>query len=561
MDKKKVKDSILSQAITPKIDLNIFDRVSQSIDSVFDPSYWVLRELDVDLYDNQIQILENVVDLKVKYLAIIGARSSGKSFGVAAGLIKLCQDVPGIQICVFGPKAAQAIRLLDEIMYRILNDKTKERFINKDRTNKSFLVFRNGSTILAQSAAEETEGEGFHGDVLVIDESQRVSDFSFSQRLAPMISSSSIGKIIQLGVPLYKGHFWKAFNNPQYVKLIYSWRNCPKLFQAGTLLIDGVRYPRVIIEQMPKSIKIATFPTHPELWFESTTQMSEEDFWTQYEMQWLENLRTVLTEEDQIRLASGTHSIANNGSGFDELYFGLDFAGGEVVGNKEKSDFTALTIWRKSPGNVKEKIFAKEWKGDLSQQAGDILSYIHPKNGVFRCKFGLADYGNMGAAVVDILKAEGVPIEGLFFQGREPHTGKNFKNAMVDNFVFELRNDRVKYPTVVNPKHQSFIFKDEISKLFKKHFDEWCSLEKLVGTGLNAKIKAPDELHDDGSFSDSLAVFAADGKFNPEDNVSKYKLPSAVKGGSIFGHSSLNTGTGVQQFASVIQRMLGKGRK
>ena len=33
---------------------------------------------------------------------------------------------------------------------------------------------------------------------------QRVSSFSFAQRIAPMIQASSIGKIIQLGVPLYK---------------------------------------------------------------------------------------------------------------------------------------------------------------------------------------------------------------------------------------------------------------------------------------------------------------------------------------------------------------------
>ena len=167
----------------------------------------------------------------------------------------------------------------------------------------------------------------------------------------------------------------------------------------------------------------------------------------------------------------------------------------------------------------------------------------------------------MGATIVDILKANGVPIIGLFFHSRDPHTGKNFKNAMVDNFVFELRNDRIKYPNVVNPQSQSFMFRDELSKLFKKHFDQWCALEKLVTSNtVNAKIKCPDEIFDDGAFSDVLGVFAADGKMDPDNMMSTYKLPGGTKGGSLFGHSSLNQGTGIQQFASVIQKML-KGRK
>lgn len=532
-----MSENILKKLISPQIDADLLSRMTTSIDATFDPSYWVLTELGIDLFDNQIEILEKVVDLNIRYLSLIAARSSGKSFGVGTGLVKLCIENPGIQIGVFGPKAAQAIRLLDEIQNKIMHTKNREKYLDKNKLTKSFIAFLNGSTIQAQSAAEETEGEGFHYDIVVIDESQRVSSFSYGQRIAPMVSSSAIGKIIHLGVPLYKGHFWKSFQNPQFTKLIYDWRHCPKLEQGGVYVVDGVSYPKTVIEQMPRSIKQAYFPERPDLWFDSMTNMSEEDFYTQYEMRWLDNLSSVLNDEDQIRLNSGTHNLLTAGVQGEQYFFGLDFAGGKIVGDKEKSDFTALNVWRKNVANVKEKVFAIEWKGDLSNQLGDILSIIHPKTGLFKCVAGVADYGNMGGGLVDVMVQQGIPVVGLYFHSREPNSGKNYKNAMVDHFVFELRNDRVKYPAMANiAKAGLAAHFDPHVKLMRKHFNEWCMLEKHVkSTGINADITAPDEEHDDGAFADIMATFAADGKILSNNLMSSYKIPGGARVNSILG--------------------------
>jgi hypothetical protein len=532
-----MSEHLLKKLISPQIDEDLLNRLSTSIDATFDPSYWVLTELGIDLFDNQIEILEKVVDLNVKYLSLIAARSSGKSFGVGTGLVKICVENPGIQIGVFGPKAAQAIRLLDEIQNKIMHVRNREKYLDKNKLTKSYIPFLNGSSIQAQSAAEETEGEGFHYDIVVIDESQRVSSFSYGQRIAPMVSSSAIGKIIHLGVPLYKGHFWKSFQNPQFTKLIFDWRKCPKLEQGGVYVIDGVSYPKTVVEQMPRSIKQIYFPNRSDLWFDSMTGMSEEDFYTQYEMRWLDNLSSVLNDEDQIRLNSGNHAILTAGVAHEMYYFGLDFAGGKVVGDKEKSDFTALSIWRKTVGNVKEKVFTTEWKGDLSNQLGDILSIIHPQTGLFKCVAGVADYGNMGGGLVDVMVQQGIPIVGLYFHSREPNSGKNYKNAMTDHFVFELRNDRIKYPSIVNMAKASIASHfDPNVKIMRKHFNEWCMLEKHVkSAGINAEIRAPDEEHDDGAFSDIMAIFAADGKIQANNQHSTYRIPGGVKVNSVLG--------------------------
>jgi hypothetical protein len=378
-----------------------------------------------------------------------------------------------------------------------------------------------------------------------------------------MVTASSIGKIIQLGVPLYKNHFWKSFQNPKYTKLVYPWLDCLKLQQAGVVYANGRNYPKLAVDQMPRSMKMKYFPDNPELWYDSMTGMSEEDFMTQNEMQWLDSLSLVLNEEDQIRLSSGIHTPLNAGNSFDKYYFGLDFAGGTVIKDKEKSDFTALSVWRKTSLNVKELVFATEWKGDMSTQLDDILSIIHPTRGLFKCVAGVADYGNMGGGIVDIMIKEGVPMTGLYFHARDPKTGKNFKNSMIEHFTFELRNDRVKYPQgIINKKAGLAMQLDPITKLFKKHFNQWCILEKhMSSSGINAQIAAPDEEKDDGAFSNCLALYAADGKIDIGNSNTAYKIPLGTHSTSMF--SGGIGGGAAKSNMSEVQRSIffGKGHR
>lgn len=547
--KKPERQEYAEHAILQGIDERILKAAEKALDISFDPSYWALTELGVSLYDNQIEILESVIDPKIRYVTIIGARSSGKTYAVGAGVVKICIDLPGVEIGVFAPKASQSIRVLEEIATKILNKTTREKYLDEERTTKSSIYFKNGSHILAQSAAVETQGEGWHFDILVVDESQFVADLAFSQRLVPMVSSSRIAKIIQLGVPLYKNHFWSSFVNSQYTKHKYSWLDCPKLYESGTIKVDGRFYPKFMVDQMPYDLKQKIFPDHPDLWYESVTKMSTEDFRTQYIMDWLDDINLVLTEEDQKKLVTGMHNHLSAEHSGDVYYFGLDFAGGAIVGEKIQSDFTALSIWRKTLNLTKEKVFSIEWKGDLSNQLEEITSIIHPRTGLFKCRGGLADYGNMGAAMVDIMKKQGISIEGVFFAAREPQSGKNYKNAMYEHFLFELRNDRVRYPNVLNSSSRAgFESSDQSFKTIKKHFDQWCKIERRrSATGLNDKISVPDgEGHDDGPSSDVLALWAADKSGDGSIGWMDYKFPNASvpKSLSLMGRMS-------QQFPQV----------
>jgi hypothetical protein len=130
------------------------------------PSYWSLTNLGIDLYDNQVEILDGVLDLSLPYIAILASRGSGKTYSVAIALVKLCLDNPGFRIGVFGPKAETSKRLVKEdIIGRILTPTSKVYSqIDWNHTSNTFIQFKNGSTVKALSASPTAtqESEHFH---------------------------------------------------------------------------------------------------------------------------------------------------------------------------------------------------------------------------------------------------------------------------------------------------------------------------------------------------------------------------------------------------------------
>src|SRR5665213_2407116 len=99
-------DSIIEKEIPGKLG-QIFQLAMSS-------SYWSLTQVGIDLYDNQVDIIEAVTDLSVPYVGVLASRGSGKTYSVAIGLVKLCLDNPGFRVGVFGPKADTSKRLVKE---------------------------------------------------------------------------------------------------------------------------------------------------------------------------------------------------------------------------------------------------------------------------------------------------------------------------------------------------------------------------------------------------------------------------------------------------------------
>lgn len=485
----------------PIVDL-LFDKALKALKTNSSIEEWA-ASVGIKLYSNQVEILNAICDDGKPNITILASRAAGKTYATALGAVKLCSENPGYEVIFFAPKASQSTRILEQIE-RICKQQpdTLNKEIDWNNSNKALFKFYNGSLMRALSAGEQTEIEGYHPDMVVLDECHRISDMVYHKRITPMLKSAHAPKTIKIGISLNRNHFYESCHNPAWTHLVYPWNKCPNLYNAGVLTIDGVRYPETIIKDMPLSYKQARFPNHPELHTPSENNISEEDFDTQYEMKWIDSISRFLTDKDLEDMV-GSHKYLRAGVEGEDYYFGLDLAGGLLINQGIKRDYSSLVIVRKLDNGMKEVVHCEEWQGDIVEQIEEIVSWIHPVSGRFKCRFGTADYGSLGPAVVDILAHSGIKIAGIRYRASEPSTGMPYKMAIFDNLFTELRNGYFKYPCAHDMA---------TNYLLKKHMEEWSSLERKVNTNGNVSIAAPmntDE-HDDACNACVLAVWAAD---------------------------------------------------
>lgn len=462
------------------------------------PSLWSQSNLNTPVYDNQVEIIKDVCDLNVPYVTVVGSRGGGKSFAVCIGLIRLSLEHPGLEIGLFGPRADQAGRLITETKKILQGSKLSDQ-VNWDKTTNERFVFKNGATMLALSAAETSLQEGWHFAVIVVDEAHRVTNSSMSERIMPMLGSKKIFKLIKIGIPLFKNHFYKSFIDTKYKVLKHDWLQSPILLESGYKEINGIKYPIKILDRIPRSLKVQMFPDNSELHYDG--DMTEIEFNTQYGMVWMDDANSFLRGDEPEKLL-GDHHILHGRQEGEEYFFGLDTSSGSLSPGKYDLDFTSLVIWRRTPDNCKQKVFAQEWQGvETLSQIEQIAGIVHPVSGKFPCTFGCVDYSNVGITAVEMFKRLRIPAAGVLFSATEPSSKKNYKNAMSDHMQFELQADRIKYPCMEDL---------ERDKVMRKHYHEWLALERTMSVGLNSKITAPSGLHDDGAMSDLLAIYAAD---------------------------------------------------
>ncbi|MGH7974744.1 MAG: terminase large subunit domain-containing protein [bacterium] len=522
----------------PMIESGIPPLMNNIVELAINPSYWSLSNLSIDLYDNQVEIIDAVCDLSITDIAILASRGSGKTYSVAIAIVKLCLDNPGFRVGIFGPKADTSKRLVKEdIIGRILSPTSKVYDqIDWTKTSNSFIQFKNGSTVKALSASPTATQESEHFHVLVLDEAHRINDFVVKEKLVPMLGSFTVGKTIKIGISLYKNNFWHSCNdNPtQYKVLRKPWIQCAIYGLQGHIMYQGQEFPKRIVNLMPRSVKEKYFPLQfaddgRDLWFDSSEGYTEIEWNTQYEMIWMEDINLVLSGDQHKKLASGLFKILKEGRPemTERYYFGLDTASGTLMQGQKDLDWTVLTILRKNGDNTKDIVAKYMWQGDVVTQMQEIRDIVHPVEGIFKCEMGLADYSNIAIGIVEIFKKEGIPVAGVSFGAKEPITNKNYKNAMVDQFVFELDSGRVQYPNIEEIKK---------NKAFKEGYEQWGLLERhRSNTGINDKIFVdPSSGHDDHVSADILAVWCADQEksFTGKVSRSMKNIPAPIAGPS-----------------------------
>ena len=184
--------------IIAKTSSNIRTMIMESTRSALDPIYFAQNRMGVKLESNQIELVNAIVDYSIRNVASMQARQAGKSFSVATGLT-ICADKDvahrkdrGTYIGVFANKEDQARLVRDKIMNLIENNPyfrsrmSWSECVKRQITWKSRADGGTGSIIKFLSASEQAHIEGETFDIIVLDESQKISDYVYEEGILPM---------------------------------------------------------------------------------------------------------------------------------------------------------------------------------------------------------------------------------------------------------------------------------------------------------------------------------------------------------------------------------------
>lgn len=210
-------------------------------------------------YDYQIEfgsrIVESVLLHDGEVLTALMARQMGKSetlgsisAALAVILPKLAQQFPddwklnctddqgtyrgfltGIKIGIYAPKLEQASMMFERVKKALSTDSAvkilSELGIIFDVRNGNNLKLSNGSSILCESASEQSKIEGATHNVLICEECQDISDTKIQKSLHPMVAATG-GTIVKIGTAtMKKCDFYTSIKVNERMQATYGLRN------------------------------------------------------------------------------------------------------------------------------------------------------------------------------------------------------------------------------------------------------------------------------------------------------------------------------------------------
>jgi len=550
---KKKKDSDISydydKKVMRKTQLSIRDMMVEGTKSEISPVYFAKNRMNIDLAQNQIELVKAICDFNIKRVASLQARQGGKSFSVGAGItIAADRDIAhkpdrGTLIGVFANKEDQAYLIRKKIEPLLKDNEYFKSRIDWNRCTKRELVWKDrsdggvGSVIKFLSASEQAHIEGETFDIIVLDESQKISDHVFEEAIIPM-GGAADAKIIQIGTPRRKNHFYNAIEdrNSNYVVIKHDFTQCPRLWYNRAVIINDKPYSSYVLTLMPLSLRRELFPDNPIIVFdgnkiplmdiplEGGKGMSIKNFKTQYMLQWLSDVDAYLSKLEFEKLAAGDFEVLSEGVRGEMYYAGIDCGGSLALEDEygesedEAESHTSISIIRVTPNGFKQKVFHKFLPKDMDwvEQGRHFIDLFHPVKGKFNVKNILIDMANVGKPVLDYMKSANLPIEGIVFNATEKDSKKNFKNAMYDIFKYDLQDNKWLYPKLVSGF--DYNQEDELLSDMKNSYLQWEDLEaeEPKSGGVNKKFKQGNSSRgDDAPNSDVLASFAVKYKVRP----------------------------------------------
>jgi len=358
----------LQEAQRIRLDLEALAR-SKKLDIKNLPTVEVAQKiLKVNPFPYQTKLL---TDPSKRLVACMG-RQTGKTTTIAIRAIDFAIKNEGVTILITSPSLRQSMIMFSKIAGFVFSTPIlRERVIRSTRT---IIQFNNRSEIIALPASENLL-RGFTAHMIIVDEASFVPEELITQVVFPMISTTD-GYAIFLSTPWGREHFfYRAFMDPAYSVHRVKSSECPLI--------------------------------KPEFLEEMRRNMTEDAYRMEYEAEFVE-AASAFFPQDLIRgcvdpglefLVSLEEEVPAG-----EYYGGLDFG--------KLEDYSVITVLRREDELLK-LLYLHEFP--LGTPYTNVIGHLVRANQRFRFRKAQVDQTGVGEPVLEELKAQGVPAEGLTF--------------------------------------------------------------------------------------------------------------------------------------------------
>ncbi len=419
----------------------------------------------------QQKIAEAILNKQHKRIVITASTRAGKSYIVALISILFAIQNPNSKIYIIAPTYDQSKIIMNYIAEHLADTPYVSEQIDLDRSislesirkevSKRKITFKNKSTIEIKSA--EGRGErlwGFGGDLIIVDESELISDEVFDLKIMRMLGDNPQSILVEIGNPVNKNHFYKHFQNPEFYSLKISWQACVNEGRLTQQFID-----------------------------EQRANLSDIEFKILYDAEFAEDEQDALFKYSFVQNAR--EKVFD---GEFEYVLGVDIARFGV----DKSVATVLKKFTKIGGYQVVDII--DWSNENTMlSTGRIIDIIER----YKPKRINIDETGLGGGVVDRLKEQGFQVQGIQAGASAKEAGR-FLNIKAEMY-WHLR-DLLEKGLLGFGGDKTLNLGVLVSQMLKFKFK----------FGSNGKIQIEDNQTKSPDFADSLALACYEGKIEDE---------------------------------------------
>ena len=379
-------------------------------------------------------------------LRVIGifARQTGKTTMIALFSLYIALQRDNFIILIIAPTDRQAGELFTRIANYAKNSGIVAPFIENCTLRE--IRFTNGSVIRAMPTGDFGDNiRGQTADLIILEESSYIKTKIVNQVIMPMIASKGEqGRVIQIGTPFFKNHFYEASLDEKYAVHQYDYMHCPMISED---FIDDQKKNLTTVEFTMEYL--AKFIDETDSYFSNAL------------------IEACKGDYEFIQPLEDCHPKSR-------FFLGVDFA---RMG-QDKSVF--IIIEKRWDTHVMRIADIMETKHKLLTDAIGRIQILHQK---YRFEKIYLDETGMGAGPSDVLKEKlGAKIEPITFTMKS-------KQDIFGNLKVLFENGKLQLP-----EHKKLIY-------------ELLDLKYEITSSGNMKIHHSDRGHDDYADALALACY------------------------------------------------------